>query len=141
MLRIHDLETDASLDLQIPWTLEKAFRVQLGRHFDAGGHSRLTSEMGGWLAVALYQLVDRDLLPPTERQWALADRICKALDDRCSHRSLCVSGIDGRFHSLSLSSVRCLPRKHRSLRRTAAAVVPTRISDDIARRFQGPRAT
>lgn len=80
MLRLHDPETDASLDLQIPWTLEEAFRVQLGRHSDAGGHSRLTSEMGGWMAVALYQLVDRDLLPPTERQWALADRICKALD-------------------------------------------------------------
>lgn len=80
MLRIHDPETDASLDLYIPWSLEEAFRVQLGRHFDAGGQSRLTWEMGGWLAVALYQLVDRDLLPPTERQRALAGRICDALD-------------------------------------------------------------
>lgn len=80
MLRIHDPETDASLDLHIPWTLEEAFRVQLGRHFDAGGHSRLTWEIGGWLAVALYQLVDRDLLPPTERQRALAGRISAALD-------------------------------------------------------------
>jgi hypothetical protein len=80
MLRIHDPETDASLDVHIPWTLEEAFRVQLGRHFDAGGHSRLTWEMGGWLAVALYQLVDRDLLPPTERQRALAGRISDALD-------------------------------------------------------------
>jgi hypothetical protein len=35
---------------------------------------------GGWLAVALYQLVDRNLLPPMERQRALAARISKALD-------------------------------------------------------------
>ena len=80
MLRIHDPETDASLDLHIPWTLEEAFRVQMGRHLDAGGQSRLPWEMGGWLAVALYQLVDRDLLPPTERQRALAARISKVLD-------------------------------------------------------------
>ncbi|MEY2170654.1 MULTISPECIES: hypothetical protein [unclassified Rhodanobacter] len=32
------------------------------------------------MAVALYQLVDRDLLPPTERQRALAGRISDALD-------------------------------------------------------------
>lgn len=80
MLRIHDPETDASLDLHIPWMLEEAFRVQLGRHHDAGGQSRLLWEVGGWFAIALYQLVDRDLLPPTERQRALAARISKALD-------------------------------------------------------------
>jgi hypothetical protein len=80
MLRIHDPETDASLDLHIPSMLEEAFRVQLGRHQDAGGQSRLLWEMGGWFAVALYQLVDPDLLPPTERQRALAARISKALD-------------------------------------------------------------
>lgn len=80
MLRIHDPETDTSLDLHIPWTLEEAFRIQLGRHLDAGGQSRLLWEVGGWFAVALYQLVDRDLLPPTERQRALAARISKSLD-------------------------------------------------------------
>lgn len=63
MMRIHDPETDASLDLNIPWMLEAAFRVQLGRHLDAGGASRLSWEVSGWLAVALYQVVDRDLLP------------------------------------------------------------------------------
>ena len=80
MLRIHDPETDTSLDLHIPWMLEEAFRVQLARHLDAGGQSRLLWEVGGWFAVALYQLVDRDLLPPTERQRALAARISKTLD-------------------------------------------------------------
>ena len=80
MLRIHDPETDASLDLHIPWMLEEAFRVQMGRHLDAGGQSRLLWEVGGWFAVALYQVVDRDLLPPTERQRTLAAKISKALD-------------------------------------------------------------
>jgi hypothetical protein len=80
MLRIHDPETDASLDLHIPRMLEEAFRVQMGRHIDAGGHSPLLWEVGGWFAAAIYQLVDRDLLPPTERQRALAGRIIKALD-------------------------------------------------------------
>lgn len=80
MLRIHDPETDASLDLHIPWMLEEAFRVQMGRHLDAGGQSRLLWEVAGWFTVAIYQLVDRDLLPPTERQRALAARMCKALD-------------------------------------------------------------
>ncbi|OJY56245.1 MAG: hypothetical protein BGP10_06820 [Rhodanobacter sp. 68-29] len=60
--------------------LAEAFRVQLGRHHDAGGQSRLLWEVGGWFAVALYQVVDRDLLPPTERQRTLAAKISKALD-------------------------------------------------------------
>lgn len=109
MLRIHDPETDAFLDLQIPWTLEKAFRVQLGRHFDAGGHSRLTSEMGGWLAVALYQLVDSDLLPPTERQWALADSICKALDIDVPTEAYAFRGSMADFirYHLPASDARC----------------------------------
>lgn len=80
MLRIHDLETDAFLDLHTPWMIEEAFRVQLGRHFGAGGQSRFPAEMGSRLAVALYQSVDRDLLPPTERQRALAARISKSLE-------------------------------------------------------------
>ncbi|HEX7817617.1 hypothetical protein [Dyella sp.] len=79
MLRIHDPETDASLDLHIPWMLEEAFRVQLGRHLDSGGQSRFLWEVAGWFTAAIYQLVDRDLLPPTERQRALAARISTAL--------------------------------------------------------------
>ena len=79
MLRIQDPETDASLDLHVPPSLEEAFRVQIWRHLDSGGGSSLPSEMAGWLAVALYQLVDRDLLPPTERQRGLAEHICRVL--------------------------------------------------------------
>jgi len=79
MLRIQDTMTDASLDLYIPSSLEEAFRVQMGRHFDGGGRSTLPIEMAGWLAVALYQLVDRDLLPPTERQRGFAEHICRVL--------------------------------------------------------------
>src|SRR6185312_11878654 len=79
MLRIHDPETDASLDLHIPRMLEEAFRVQLGRHLDSDGQSRLLWEVAGWFTVAVYQLVDRDQLPPTERQRALAARISTAL--------------------------------------------------------------
>lgn len=79
MLRIYDPDTDSSLDLPIPRMLEEAFRIQMGRHFDAGSQSRLQWEIGGWFAIAVYQLIDRDLLPPTERQRAFADQISKAL--------------------------------------------------------------
>ncbi len=79
MLRIQDPQTDASLEIHVPWNLEEAFRIQLERHLHGRGRPNLAFEMSGWLAVALYQMVDRDLLPPTQPQRSLAEHMCRVL--------------------------------------------------------------
>ncbi len=79
MLRIQDPKTDTSLEVHVPWNLEEAFRIQLERQLHGRGRLNLALEMSGWLAVALYQMVDRDLLPPTQPQRSLAEHMCRVL--------------------------------------------------------------
>ena len=79
MLRIQDPLTESTLEVSVPWNLEEAFRIQLERHFNGRGSRDMAAEMSGWLAVALYQMVDRDLLPPTQPQRSLAEHMCRVL--------------------------------------------------------------
>lgn len=112
MIRIQDTETDATLDLSIPWMLEEAFRVQIGRHFNAGENSRLTAEMSGWLTVAIYQLLDRDLLPPTEKQRSLAQHMSRVLGVEAPAEAQLFRGSMADFIRLNLSAFheRCPPK-------------------------------
>lgn len=79
MLRILDLETDLALDVDLPNKIEDAFRIQLGRCHDVALRSRFGDELAAWISVAVFQSVDRDLWPPTDKQRRFADAIAATL--------------------------------------------------------------
>jgi len=57
-------QTDLALDVDLPNKLEDVFRIQLGSCHDVALRSRFKEELAAWLAVAVFQSIDRDLGPP-----------------------------------------------------------------------------
>lgn len=79
MIRITDLETELEMDVSLPDVLEDALRIQLSRSQENGRRTTFAADVAAWLAVAVFQSVDRDLWPPSERQRRYATDIGEAL--------------------------------------------------------------
>lgn len=79
MIRITDVETELCIDVPLPNVLEDAFRVQLSRSQEPDQLSAFATQIAAWLAVVVFQVIDRDLWPPSERQRKFALDIGTAL--------------------------------------------------------------
>lgn len=79
MIRLVDLETGASLDVEVSALVAQAFRTQVGTDGTSDPNKKLRDRLRYWLADAIARSVSHDLRPPTDKQMLFAAAIARRL--------------------------------------------------------------
>jgi hypothetical protein len=79
MIRLVDLETGASIDVEVSDLVVEAFRQQAGSDSSSDQSHKLRDRMRYWLADGIARGVSYDLRPPTDKQVLFAAAIARRL--------------------------------------------------------------